>query len=463
MKSLGLVIVDGVGFRNFILSEFLSEADKSFDRVVIYSNIPLDAYAGLIPDSVLLREMDNFPEKRNSWFYRKLKEVAHLKKHDNVFGIRDNHRRGYPKGFSKRKLLVKIAYTLTNMFHSEKNINFFERKQFGTFTNTKYFEEHLKEDNVDILFFTHQRPPYIAPFVVAAQNLKIPTTSFIFSWDNLASKGRMAATFDSYFVWSDLMKDELLHYYPDTKEPDIEVVGTPQFEPYVMEDYERSREDFFKKFEMDPTVKTVCFSCGDISTSPNDEHYISVIADAIEKGKIKEKVNLLVRTSPAEGKERFREIKEKYPFIIWNYPDWELKRTDHAEIWSQRVPNVSDLKDLRSILQFCDLNINMCSTMSLDFILFDKPVINPVLGNGENELFNDQKYLNYLHYKYVVDSKGTAIVKTEEELINTINNDLMSPESRMEAQKELIELEIGKPLKGTSQRMVNTLLNLVEA
>jgi hypothetical protein len=40
MKKLGVVITDGVGFRNFIASDFLTEAEKTFDKVVIFSCLP---------------------------------------------------------------------------------------------------------------------------------------------------------------------------------------------------------------------------------------------------------------------------------------------------------------------------------------------------------------------------------------------------------------------------------------
>jgi hypothetical protein len=45
---------------------------------------------------------------------------------------------------------------------------------------------------------------------------------------------------------------------------------------------------------------------------------------------------------------------------------------NHAEAWSQRIPSTEDI-NLRALLQYADLNVNMCSTMSLDFMLFDKP------------------------------------------------------------------------------------------
>ena len=43
-KKLGIVITDGVGFRNFILSNFLMEAQATFTEVVIYSCLPKNVY-----------------------------------------------------------------------------------------------------------------------------------------------------------------------------------------------------------------------------------------------------------------------------------------------------------------------------------------------------------------------------------------------------------------------------------
>jgi hypothetical protein len=53
----------------------------------------------------------------------------------------------------------------------------------------------------------------VAP-LLAAQDLGIPTATFIFSWDNLP-KATMVVEANYYFVWSHHMKRELLLYYPN--------------------------------------------------------------------------------------------------------------------------------------------------------------------------------------------------------------------------------------------------------
>ncbi len=458
-SKLALVITDGVGFRNYVLSDFLQSSHDAFDEVVIFSGLPLSSFHGFKMDNCIIEELEDFREPLETWFFRKLKEIAHLQLHkNNNFGISDNLKNNYPKTNTKRGVLIKLIFVWSWFFKSEKWISRYyklQQKSFSKTATTKRYVSLLKAHNPDILYFTHQRPPYIAPIILASEILKIKTATFIFSWDNLASKGRMSGDFDYYFVWSELMKSELLEFYKNIDEQRIKLVGTPQFEPYILDRYASTENYYYERFDLDISKKTICFSCGDISTSKNDELYIETIAEAIIKNDIEASVNLLVRTSPAEEPHRFNNLKEKYPFIVWNYPKWKLSRGDHQEMWSQRIPSVEDVKDLRCILNYSDLFINMCSTMSLDAMFFKKPVINPVFGNDHNGLYNDQRFLKYKHYKKVIDSGAVAIVKNEKALINEINQCLNKPQLRLASQGKLLDIQLGCDLKGTSERIIN--------
>lgn len=461
---VGLVIVDGVGFRNFVLSSFLKEAEDHFEQIVIFSGLPKQVFKGFLPQNAVIVELDDFAEPPATWFYRKAKEVAHLQNHKkNNFGINSNLEKNYPKKWNRRGLMTRLVFLITYFFHSEKWISYFEKKQHQNFKNhptTQRYLSLLDKYRPDVLFFTHQRPPYIAPLLFAAQKHEIKTASFIFSWDNLASKGRMAGNFDFYLVWSELMKTELLQFYRKIKKSQINVVGTPQFEFYVLPEYFMTKEDFFNRFNLQPDRQTLCYSCGDVSTSKNDGLYIETIARAIENNSFDKPLNFLVRTSPAEDASRFKFLKEKYPFICWNEPDWVLSRENHTEPWSQRVPTVQDMKDLRALLTYCDVGINMCSTMSLDFMHFDKPVINPVFGTGKNGLYNDRRFLKYAHYKRVVESGAVQIAGDENSLITAIKEALQYPEKQQKQRKALLALQVGKPLKATGKRIVNQLNEL---
>ena len=117
--------------------------------------------------------------------------------------------------------------------------------------------------------------------------------------------------------------------------------------------------------------------------------------------------------------------------------------------------------NLRALLAFCDVFVNMCSTMSLDAICFDKPVVNPVFGNSRNELYDDQRFLKYAHYERVVKSGAVAIAKTKEALINAINEALEKPTLRLDKQEKLLKLQVGKSLKDTSVNFIDSIKNII--
>ncbi|MDP2088394.1 MAG: hypothetical protein Q8J84_03230 [Flavobacteriaceae bacterium] len=459
MQKLGIVITDGVGYRNFILSDFISASNQTFDEVVIFSCLPKHVYTTL-PENFTIIELEVFQEKFPAWFFRKAKELTHL--HLNAkdnFGIQDNLKANYSTAKTPRGLVTRLLHKWTAKVHSEKWIqryNWLQQKTFQSNPITQQYLKLLKEYQLSILFFTHQRPPYIAPLIYAAEQLKIKTATFIFSWDNLASKSRMAGNFDYYLVWSDLMMQELLQFYPSIKAAQIAVVGTPQFEPYVLDRYKISKDELIKTFNLDAQKPILLFTCND-SSSENDPIYLELVAHFIATDKLVKEVNLVVRTSPAEDPTRFKHIAGKFSFIHWNYPDWKLSRTHHQEAWSQRVPSFQDIVHLRGLLNHCDLCINVLSTITLDAFLFDKPVINPIFGNQENQLFNDQKFLSYQHLVTLVDSNATLIVKNEQQLLDAINKQLQEKDTRKIERSNFLKLQIGKPLPGTSLRIAQTL------
>ncbi len=464
-KVLGLVITDGVGYRNFILSDFPSQAILHFEKVVIFSSLPVTAYDIKKIKGIDVKEIPGFIEPFSTWFWRKFKELAHLQLHKAYYGIHNNLIASNSNSNSNRGRAARLLYRITGKFHSEKFIQKLEKLQQRSLMRnlvTSQCSILLRDFTPDLLFFTHQRPPYVMPLYVAAKKLKIKTGCFIFSWDNLSSKGRMAADFDNYLVWSNLMNQELLYFYPSTTPGKIQIAGTPQFEPYVIPEYKTDKDHFFESFDLVQGLKTICYSCGDISTSKNDELYIETIAKAIQDNEIGAPVNFLVRTSPAEDPDRFFHLKKEYPFIKWNFPDWPVSRENHPEPWSQRVPSKEDIIDLRAILENSDLSINMCSTMSLDFMIFDKPVINPVFGNHENGIYDDQKFLKFGHYEKVVQSGAVKVVKNKPALIEAINFYLHDPTADSEEREKLIDLQIGKPLKGTSERIAVLLKEIVQ-
>lgn len=458
-ERLGIVITDGVGFRNFIINDFISEAVTSFKEIVIFSFLPAEVYPQF-PANVRVVALDIMPERTISWFFRKFKEVAHMQKFAaGNFGINDNLQLMRALEWNVQGLLNPLIYHLTRFLHSERIILLAERLQYATFYGQSamaFYCKLLLDNPVDVLFFTHQRPPFIAPIIKCAKDLNIITSTFIFSWDNLASKGRMAGSFDRYLVWSNLMKSDLLEFYDSVSNAHVHVVGTPQFVPFVTESFGQERADFFKKFDLNPDLPLVVFTCND-SSSRNDPHYLDVLAQFIENKQLTQEVSVLVRTSPAEDPLRFAAIREKYPFLKWNDPKWIVASNSGTETWAQRTPTHEDISDLKSMLHYAAFTINVLSTITIDSFIFDKPVINPVFGTGNNGLWNDQKFLKFRHLEILERANASLIVKDADQYLTAINFLLSGGDDKAAARKSFVDLQISVPLSAVNKTIVKTL------
>lgn len=463
---LGLVVTDGMGFRNFILSDFLSCSLKAFKKVIIYSALPKEVFTGLAEKNLEIIELPLYKESFFSWFFKKILEVVHLKNYQkDSYGKKENLKKSFLDFRSRRGWVIRLISALAT-FRGVSIVELYYQLQKRTFKNSPFvalYNNILQQGNPELLFFSHQRPAFLGPLCYSAEAMGIKTCSFIFSWDNISSKGNMATRFQSYLVWSSLMRDELHYFYPNTKNLKVLVTGTPQFELHTRREISMEKEEFHRKHLLNPALKTICYSCGDVSTSKNDPYYISLLARIIIEGKLGEKTNLLVRTSPAEDGARFKEVALAYPFVSWNFPNWELIRENHPEPWSQRVPKPVDLREHKALLENCDLNVNMCSTMGLDFMLFNKPVVNAVFGDGTNGLYNDQKYLKFLHYERVIRSGAVAVAKNEVELIREIRLSLNHPKARLKEQRKLLDLVTERAPQGTSLRVVQALKKIMNS
>jgi hypothetical protein len=126
-------------------------------------------------------------------------------------------------------------------------------------------------------------------------------------------KGIKIIATDFYFVWSEHMKNELQYYYPDIKESQIFITGTPQFEPHYEKQFLNTKEVFFNQNGLDLSKKYICFSGDDVTTSPNDPHYLLDVAKAVEQLNAKgHNLGIIFRRCPVDFSNRYDFVSEKY-------------------------------------------------------------------------------------------------------------------------------------------------------
>lgn len=462
--KLGLVVPDGLGVRNFVHGRFLRVARAKACVPVIFSGLPEQRLRQLCARSLAdadVAEMSLYRESLPSRYLRKAAEIAQ-QTHYGTPGMKYALARMRVSGWSKSALFNRAAASTGKAAASLRcidSLGLLHERSAARDPLVQEYRRLLEQHAPDIVFVTHQRPPQMVPLVLAAQQLSIPTAAFIFSWDNLTSKGRTPVVFDHYLVWSELMRREMARFYPRIPSTSVHVVGTPQFEPYAYEEFGWKEETFVGELGLSGTHRRLCFSGGDESTSPNDPAYLSILAEANRAGEFGETLEIVVRPSPAENGSRYRSVLKRYPELHWSPPRWEQTRAAHPEPWSQRTPSAADIDLLKSLIVHCSLNVNVASTMTLDFASLDRPVLNLAFDPPADarRWHDDRPYYGFDHYRPVIELEGVRLVRSRRELAEAVRDSLQNPGADAAGRRALVDLQVGAPLKGTSERIVEVL------
>lgn len=458
--NITLLIPDGVGVRNFVIGDFLRRASQIANCHVLHS-IPdhlLSGYRDGFDQNLTWERLAPYRETPVSMVLRYALAHAHMQWADTV--SMGYNRRKPIIGSWRRQTIQRTARMVGSLNASPSGIRLLDGWQTNVVTRlpeVEHYRRMFRRTNPSVVFCSHQRPPEVLPAILAARSLGIPTATFIFSWDNLTSKGRIAAPFDHFLVWSELMRSELLRYYPDVTPDRVHVAGTPQFDPYAASELHWSREEFFARVGADPARPLICYSGGDTGTAPEDHLHVRVLMEQIRDGKIKHNPQVLLRPAPVDDGVRYDEVRRDFPELIYAAPFWI-----HAEPgnWASVIPSPDDVQFLANLTRHADLNVNLASTMTLDFAIHDRPVVNIAFDVADPPPHGKplwEYYYRFDHYRPIVEIGAARFARSRDELAEHINTYLENPAFDRDARKRLVELEVALPIGQASQQIVETL------
>lgn len=429
-----ILLPDGIGLRNFAYTRF-PEIGKQLGFDIVYwnqTNYP-------IKDKLGLEELNVNGKKLHSLttIYSRARKRIELRLWEREFKDEIYKAYNFPQVYNGLKKAIKsliVDYLVSTKANATGLANIIQRiKKFER--NTLRYElckKQLKEHRPSIVFCTNQRSTEgIAP-ILAAQDLGIPTASFIFSWDNLP-KATLVLETDFYFVWSDLMKKELQNYYPNLSYKKIFVSGTPQFEPHFDPTLIESRDNFFERYGLDVKKKYICFSGDDVTTSPDDPDYLEDTAVAVRLlNRSGYNLGLIFRRCPVDHSERYDAVVKKYKDVIKEIsPIW----IPIGQSWNQIFPTKEDLVLLVNTARHSELVLNLGSSMVFDFAYHLKPCcyFRYNQENRINKKWNIYKCYQYVHFRSMPSTNPVIWIKNRREITTAIEEAIKSPKSTIKA------------------------------
>lgn len=458
--TVAVLLPDGVGVRNFVLGPFLDRLAARGPVLALHciEGAELPRYRDGAPAAVSWEPLQRYRENPGAFLLRYLAGEAHMY-HCGTRAMRYNLSRPI-RGSWRTRMARVAARRLARVCATPRAIGAISnlgQRIAGSSPEIRHYREILARYGVHTLFCSHQRPPSILPVVLAARELGIRTGTFIFSWDNISTKARIAAPFDDYYVWSNLMRDELLTFYPEINSDQVHVVGTPQFDPYANGDLLWSRQEFCRRIGADHTRPMICYSGGDVGTCPEDPAHVRILLEEIRAGRITGSPQVLLRPMPVDDGQRYARLCADYPELIYLPPAWSKSASGD---WAGFLPLPDDTQLLANLTAHSDVNVNVASTMTLDFAIHDRPVVNvafdvaspPVLGEPMGDL-----YYSFEHYRPVVELGAVRVARSREQLAAGVNAYLSDPSADRAGRAALVALQVGSTLGTASSQLADVI------
>lgn len=461
-KKIFVLVPDGVSLRNFAYTSFYRLGIEKGYKVVFWNATPFD-----------LTELGFSDIKiKNPRAHWRTDILKNAQKHIELklFAERDNDpiyfEYLFPLSYKNIKSTVKslLVRFYSKRYGSEKKLDKLRSKIINLERKTSYYSEcknTLAKEQPDLVFCTSQRSVTAIAPLTAAQDLGIRTAAFIFSWDNVP-KATTVISADHYFVWSHLMKKQLLHYHRYLNRDQISSTGTPQFEPHFEAHRIETRAAFCGKYGLDPNLYYLCYSGDDVTTSPKDELYLRDVAEAVrEINKKGTPLKIIFRRCPVDFSGRHDAVLKSYADVVVDIPPlW--KKVGGS--WNTILPTAADLDLQANIIAHTSGVINLASSMVFDFVAHRKPAayMNYNYLNKEERPEKGVYLYNYVHFRSMPSSGAVTWLDHPGEIKPKLEAMLSGISNTVATAQEWFKIINLHPPQLASERIWNEIQNLTD-
>lgn len=312
----------------------------------------------------------------------------------------------------------------------------------------------LKQIDPGILISTYPVNYIEGSGIKLGKDLKIKTVTQLLSWDNITCKGRFPAISDYFISWGAIMTDELMEYYSIDRER-IYTTGVPHFDKSKCLPSPAKGKMYLEKLNLNPDKPYLLFGMSSPYFSPKEIDIVERLADQINRDTYGEDMQIVIRPHPqnVQGEmsdESWLKRLEKLPNgrVGVDYP---IKGKGNLP-WNV---DEEDLDKLANLISGCSILLNSGSTISIEGLIHDKPVI-LTLFDGDSTLKEHnsaRRIRQYFHLRKVIESRGVRVVNHYEELKRAIIDYTSNPDLNKEEREKILLKECGRIDGKSSERI----------
>ncbi len=359
-----------------------------------------------------------------------------------------------------RPIYYYIIYLLIRLFPSIRQ-RF--KKTEGKHLVSRKASALIQEIQPELVVSTYPINFLEAKFLYAAKQAGRSTLIHLLSWDNITSKGIFPVIPDHFIAWGKIMAQELKEYY-HTSDEQVQICGVPHFDHHFKVKQAPEYKKILEGLSLNPQLPYLFVAMSSPRFAPHEIDIIEWLANAIHENVFGKDLQLIVRPHPQNVQgalsdqkwiSRLDRLKGKrvaidYPKLIKSKVRWSMQK--------------KDMDHLSNLLIGCSICLNSGSTVSIDALTMDKPVILTSF-DGDQQLYywkSARRLVDYTHQKKFVALGGVTVVYSFDELEKSINQYLKNPTYKLEERRYALNMECHLNDGQATKRVVEAMSQVLE-
>jgi hypothetical protein len=453
LKTIFIVVDSGMSIRNILRTDAYKvlRACKNL-RVVIFSPLMDDDFRKEVGgENVYLEPLQKWKAGPVVKSLRSFRKDVWSEKHEVV---RFREKRASRKGRIGRAVVYNLFLRDKGPDRVERALEKIEHweAKFTPLLATSYFQKYKP----DLVFYTTIYSKDLSVEIAAKQH-GVKSCAFIVSWDNPTTKGPFPVRPDRAIIWNNVMRDELLRYH-DFSPEHLFVSGPPQFDIYTDPAPYASREEFFRKWGLDPGKRLITYTTGTPGMLPFEHETVELLYGKMMAGVFKEPCQLMVRLHPKDIYDVYKRF-ENMPGLVLQTAGRRGRTNDS---WN---PTQEDMYGLAETMTYSDVVVNVASTITIDAACFDTPVVNVAFDGFSAKPYEKscKRYYNFNHYKKIVETGGITIAESIDQTVEQIQRYLDNPKLEAEGRARIRDEQCYKLDGHSGERIGRYLIELLKA
>lgn len=431
-KRLLVSIPIGMSARNIIHTDVFLEISKNFNPVIMSHFTPEQLFpcpVNALADHITVIKYNDLNRIQELLvrLYRRI-DIIYFWSKFKTATLGRYIERLKQESFVKYLLLFQLAVVWNIMVKiglGQKIINYIYKN--------KAYEKILKQYNIDVLFVPSYNVKEDMLLMNAAKRIGIPIVCSVHSWDNLPVRGSLITEPDILLVWNTIMMEQaqILHSIP---KENIRVVGLPQYDYYIYKTPLLSKKEYMQKRNIEKYEKIVTYTCSAERVFPDEDVFLLRLLELVRQKTLGNAV-LTIRLHPTERIEQYLKLFKGQKDILIDIPGGSFAATYVSSIDHNGIQNFVNL------IKHSDVVINLASTVTIDASIFLVPVVNVAYNTKLSPYAWNaaEKWYKTTHYTNLVKTGGIRIARSEDELIQYIQDYLRDPTLDKEGRERLIK------------------------